>query len=119
MTRIGAAFAVVLTLAAIASAQASQRARSLTVPLQPLAQQVHQIENALAYLGQPLSAQEISSIDQAVTERDESKAVARLESILDDHVLAIVQINAESRVKVEAGPAPPELVEAGTRIFLV
>ena len=54
-----------------------------------------------------------------MTERDESKAVARLESILDDHVLAIVQINAESRVKVEAGPAPPELVEAGTRIFLV
>jgi hypothetical protein len=30
-----------------------------------------------------------------------------------------VKINAESRVKVEAGPAPPELVEAGVRLFLV
>ena len=119
MTRIGAAFAVVLTLAAIASAQASQRARSLPVPLQPLAQEVHQIENALAYLGQPFSAEEVSRIDDAIADPKESKAVERLQRILDPHVLAIVQINAESRVKVEAGPAPPELLEAGTRLFLV
>jgi hypothetical protein len=119
MIWITAASVVVTALNVIACAQVSRSATALPVTLQPLAQQVHQIESALAYLGQPLSAQEISSIDQAVTERDESKAVARLESILDDHVLAIVQINAESRVKVEAGPAPPELVEAGTRIFLV
>jgi hypothetical protein len=119
MTRIGAAFAVVLTLAAIASAQASQRARSLPVPLQPLAQEVHQIENALAYLGQPFSAEEVSRIDDAIADPKESKAVERLQRILDPHVLAIVQINAESRVKVEAGPAAPELLEAGTRLFLV
>jgi hypothetical protein len=50
---------------------------------------------------------------------DESKAAERLQSILDSHVLAMVEINAESRVKVEAGPAQPELVEAGTRLFLV
>jgi hypothetical protein len=96
MTRIGAAFAVLLTLAAIASAQASQRARSLPVPLQPLAQEVHQIENALAYLGQPFSAEEVSRIDDAIADPKESKAVERLQRILDPHVLAIVQINAEA-----------------------
>jgi len=119
MTRIMAASVVVAALNVIACAQVSGSATALRVPLQPLAQQVHQIENALAYLGQPLRGEEVSRIDQAVAEPDESKAVARLESILDPHVLAIVQINAESRVKVEPGPARPELVEAGTRIFLV
>ena len=33
-------------------------------------------------------------------------------------MLAIVDINPESRVKVEQGPAKAELVEGGTRIFL-
>src|SRR5258708_33022615 len=33
--------------------------------------------------------------------------------------MAMVDINAESRVKVQPGPAKPELVEAGARIFLV
>ena len=42
-----------------------------------------------------------------------------LESILDAHVLLNVDINPESRVKVEEGAAKPELVEAGTRLFLV
>jgi hypothetical protein len=116
---MGAAIVLVAMLAAIAGAKGPQSATAAAVPLQPLAQQVHQIENALAYLGQPLSAEEVSRIDEAVSDSVESTAVKRLQSILDAHVLAIVQINAESRVKVEAGPAPPELVEAGTRIFLV
>ncbi|PYQ49775.1 MAG: hypothetical protein DMF78_17480 [Acidobacteria bacterium] len=34
-------------------------------------------------------------------------------------MLAVVRINAESRVSVARGPAPAELVEGGTRIFLV
>src|SRR6266403_2133491 len=116
MIRVTAVSVVVAALTAIAWAQIPH---SATPPLQPLAQQVQQIEKALAYLGQPLSAEEVSRIGQAVTEPDEAKAVARLESVLDAHVLAIVQINAESRVKVEPGRAGPELVEAGTRIFLV
>ena len=42
-----------------------------------------------------------------------------LQRILDRRVLAVVHINPESRVKVEAGAARPELVEGGTRVFLV
>ena len=45
--------------------------------------------------------------------------MAQLESILDRYVLVTVDINPESRVKVEQGAAKPELVEAGTRLFLV
>ena len=90
------------------------------VSLQPLAQQVRQVETALAYLGQPLAESDHQAIDQAIAGADdEAAAVAHLQQILDKYTLAIIDINAESRVKVQLGAAKPELVEAGTRIFLV
>ncbi len=89
------------------------------LPLQPLARQVRQLAEALDYLGEPLSQQELTSIDKAVANPDETAAVLALEAILDPHVLAVVDINAESRVKVEQGAAGPTLSEDGTRLFLV
>jgi hypothetical protein len=71
------------------------------------------------YLGQPFPAADHNSINQAIANTDEGAAVAGLEKILDRYALAIIDINAESRVKVEPGPARPELVEGGTRLFLV
>src|SRR6267142_6911880 len=89
------------------------------VPLQPFAQQVRQVETSLAYLGQPLAQNDGDAINQAMGNANEAAAIERLEQILDKYTLAIVDINAESRVKVQPGPAKPELVEAGARIFLV
>ena len=89
------------------------------IPLQPLAQQVRQLAEALDYLGEPLSAKESAAIDSAIANPDESAAVAALQAILDPHVLAVVDINAESRVRVEQGAAQPSLLEDGTRLFLV
>ena len=89
------------------------------VPLQPLAQQVRRLEDAMNYLGQPFSTADRAAINAAIANADEGAAVADLEKILDRYALAIVDINAESRVKVEPGPAKPELVEGGTRLFLV
>ena len=42
-----------------------------------------------------------------------------LQRVLDPHCLVFVDITPESRVKVVAGPARPELVEQGWRVFLV
>jgi hypothetical protein len=89
------------------------------VALQPLAQQVRQIENALSYLGQPLSEPDVQRINTAIGLQDEPAAVTELQRVLDQYALVVVAINAESRVKVDPGPAKPELVEKGTRIFLV
>src|SRR3984893_18576031 len=89
------------------------------VPLQPFAQQVRQVETSLAYLGQPLAQNDGDAINQAVGNANEAAAIEGLEQILDKYTLAIVEINAESRIKVQPGPAKPELVEAGARIFLV
>jgi hypothetical protein len=87
--------------------------------LQPLAQQVRRLQAALELLGQPLSKSTQEAIDHAIAEADEVAAVKQIESALDPYVLAIVDINAESRVKVERGTTPAELVQGGSRYFLV
>src|SRR5258706_13021202 len=92
---------------------------ALAVPLQPLAQHVRRLEDALNYLGQPLSPAEHRRINAAIGDPDEAAAVQQIEAILDPHVLLTTEINPESRVKVEQSLARPELLEAGTRLFLV
>lgn len=94
-------------------------AAEAAVPLQPLAQLVRRLEDAMNYLGQPFAAMDRQAINAAISNPDQGAAVADLEKILDKYALAIVDINAESRVKVERGAAKPELVEGGTRLFLV
>ncbi|HZQ53633.1 MAG TPA: CehA/McbA family metallohydrolase [Bryobacteraceae bacterium] len=89
------------------------------VPLQPFGQQVRQVETTLAYLGEPLPPKDQNAIDSLIGKGDEQEAISGLEQILDKYTLAIVDINPESRVKVRPGAAKPELVEAGTRLFLV
>ncbi len=98
---------------------AANAAGQAPVPLQPFAQQTRQVETALSYLGEPLALTDQRQIDEAVGMVDEAAAVAALERVLDKYALAIVEINPESRVKVRPGPAAPQLVEFGTRIFLV
>src|SRR5262245_5761133 len=98
---------------------AISRAAQMRSSLQPFAQQVRQVETTLAYLGQPLTQKDREAINLAIADVDEAAAVRHLEQILDNYTLAIVDINPESRVKVQAGSAKAELVENGTRIFLV
>ena len=93
--------------------------QSPIVPLQPLAQQVRRIEAAMNYLGQPLPPEDHEEINQAISRRDEKLASEELQQILDKYVLAIVEINPESRVKVRQGTAEPKLFAGGTKLFLV
>jgi len=84
-----------------------------------MAQQVRQLAETLNYLGQPLTATEQKRINDAIALPDEAAAVEALEKILEPRVLANIEINPESRVKVEQGEAKPDLVEEGARLFLV
>src|SRR2546425_8867116 len=90
-----------------------------TVALQPLAQQARRLETTLAYLGQPLAPSDQRLIDDALAVADEEEGIRQIQTALDKYALAVVRINPESRVSVEQGPAAPELVEGGTRVFLV
>ncbi len=103
-------------LPAIALCAASD---SPSVPLQPLAQQVRRLEDALNYLGQPLPAKTRDAINAAIAMPREEMAVEEIQQALDPFVIARVDINAESRVKVERGPAEASLVQGGSRFFLV
>ena len=89
------------------------------VPLQPLAQQVRRLEDALAYIGQPFTPQTRRQIDAAIANANGPQAVQSLETALAPYVLANVEINPESRVKVTRGDSPAELAQGGTRAFLV
>src|SRR5229473_1310719 len=66
---------------------------------------VRQVETSLAYLGQPLAQDDGDAINQAIGNANEAAAIEHLEQILDKYALAIVDINAESRVKVKPGHA--------------
>jgi hypothetical protein len=89
------------------------------VPIQPLAQQARRLQAALEFLGQPFPKSTQSAVNKALSEHEDQAAVNSLQLALDPFVLAIVDINAESRVKVQRGPADAALVQGGSRFFLV
>ena len=103
-----------LALFFFAGVAAAQQLPVVTsVDPQPLAAQVLRLIEALQFLGEPLSAEETAELKQPAT------AVAEIQKILDRHCLVAVEINPESRVKVQEGPAKAELIEQGWRTFLV
>jgi hypothetical protein len=88
------------------------------VELQPLKAQVKRVVQALELLGNPLSDEQNSAVQAALNDAEPS-SVEKLQRILDPLCLVGVNINAESRVKVAAGPARKELVQNGWQVFLV
>ena len=89
------------------------------VPAQPLAAQVRRLVEALDLLGQPLAASTRAKLDEALMQPDAADRVRSIQEVLDPLCLVGVTINPESRVKVDPGPAKPELVQNGWRVFLV
>ena len=109
-----------LTLLITVTLSAQQLPIVTTVEHQPLAAQVLRLIEALQIVGEPLPANEVSQLQQlAAATSAKPAAVAEMQKILDRHCLVGVNINPESRVKAQEGPAKPELVEQGWRNFLV
>jgi hypothetical protein len=86
---------------------------------QPFAAQIKRVVEALEIVGAPLSEAENQTLSAALTEKDTIAAAKNIQAVLDPHVLFLVEINPEMRVKVAQGDATPELVEGGWRPFLV
>src|SRR5437868_2238713 len=89
------------------------------VAAQPLWAQVQRVVEAMDYLGHPLSDATKTALEKAGKTQNDAALVRGVQAALDPYCLLAVQINPESRVKVSAGPAKPELVENGWRQFLV
>jgi hypothetical protein len=89
------------------------------VELQPLAAHVERIVQALELAGSPLAEDDREALREATAEPDAAVAVEKIQRALDPLCLVGVTINPESRVKVQPGGAPKELMEQGWRVFLV
>jgi hypothetical protein len=93
----------------------SATAEPVAVEGQPLAANVTRLLLALEGIGSPLPKETADRLAQAAKARD----AAQLQKLLDPHVLFVVSLNPESRVKVQRGPAPAVLQQAGYTPVLV
>lgn len=89
------------------------------VERQPFVAATRRLVEALDFAGAPLSHAAKQRLDAAMKETDDRAAVREIQKILDPLCLAVITINAESRVKVGEGPVKPELMEQGWRTFLI
>ena len=76
---------------------------------QPLGANITRLVEALDYVGHALPQDQVVQLRAAAKARDAEK----LQSILDAHVLFVVSLNPEVRVKVARGPAKANLQQAG------
>ncbi len=86
---------------------------------QPFIAQARRVEEALSALGSPLPDRNRKLLEQAASETDETKAIQEVQSAFNPLCLFSVNINPESRVKVNQGAASPLLLVNGWRVFLV
>src|SRR5262245_21433067 len=106
-------WAVAFALVQVGSAAESPDV--IPVAGQPLAANVTRLLQALEFLGTPLSADTVKALRPAIADQDS----ALIQTVLDPHVLFVVQINPESRVKVQRGPANATLQQGGYTPALV
>src|SRR5262249_15865041 len=76
---------------------------------QPLAANAQRLMDALQFLGAPLPAEGATALQAAAMDRDARK----IQELLDPHVLIVVTLNPESRVKAARGPAVATIQQGG------
>jgi hypothetical protein len=103
--------ALALALAGLALAQPAQaqKLEPIDVEGQPLAANARRLVEALQFLGAPLPPETARALQAAAKARDARK----IQELLDPHVLILVTLNPESRVKAARGPAPAVLQQGG------
>jgi len=99
--------------------QAADLPKVTKIERQPLAAQARRVAQALDYLGAPLPAADKKALESAAEVKDEASAIESIQTVLDKHCLAGVNIPAGGKMEIQAGPAKPELAEQGWRVFLV
>jgi hypothetical protein len=87
---------------------------------QPFSAQVARVVQSLELVGEPIGGQDGAALKKILENGSGGqKEIEALQAILDKYCLAGVNINPESRVKVQQGQAKAELAEQGWRVFLV
>jgi hypothetical protein len=76
---------------------------------QPLAANVTRLLAALDFIGSPLPRDNVAALQAAAKDKN----AAKIQELLDPHVLVQVSLNPESRVKAARGPAAATLQQHG------
>ena len=113
--RLGLAVALILSATPLVFAADSPKMEIVAVEGQPLAANVERLLQALDILGAKLPGQTTQDLLAAVKERDAKK----LQELLDPHVLALVSLSPEARVKAARGPAEAKLQQGGYTPFII
>jgi len=107
---------VAVSLVGIVSLLSADLPKVSKVELQPLAAQAKRIVETLDLLGSPLPEADKKTLESA-------KDVAAIQAVLDRHCLAGVRLpdklDGKTELKVQEGPARPDLAEQGWRVFLI
>jgi hypothetical protein len=112
---IGLVFAAVLAGITPLGETLAQKLESVDVEGQPLAANVERLGQALEVLGAPLPDETAAPLQAAARARDARK----IQQVLDPHVLLVVSLNPESRVKAARGPAKATLQQGGYTPVLI
>ena len=117
---VSAAFTSALLLFS-PSAKAAENALAIvpSVEAQPLIAQARRINEALRLLGAPFPEADQKKLETILSAGKTDSAPEEIQAFLDRHCLVGITVNPESRVKVAPGPAAPQLIEQGWRVFLV
>lgn len=103
----------------------SSKEGEVTLPIvenvepQPLIQHALNVSEALSFIGSPLPVDAINQLKVLEHQSYNQETVKKVQEILDTYCLAVVNINPESRVKVESGPAQKKLMQEGWSTFLI
>jgi len=91
----------------------------INVDPQALCAQTRRLIEATEYLGAPFRTNDLNKLHAAMERSVDRETVTAIQETLYPYVLLNVVINPESRVSVIKGPATPELMQGGWRIFLI
>lgn len=121
--RTGLAALLLALLGAVESGSIARAAPPLPlvekVEAQPLLAHVRRVMEALDYLGSPLPDSTKAALQKAAQETDPVAQVRAVQEALDPFCLVALNTDTASRMPMMQGPAKPELVEQGWRVFLV
>jgi hypothetical protein len=86
---------------------------------QPLLAGALRLSEALSFLGSSLTTTDEKRLKALEHQAPSQEITKQIQQILDPYCLAMIDINPESRVKVERGPAQAKLMQGGWVSFLV